>query len=92
MRWAEGDACLSYFRVTMASAFSPFDTARYFLPFRPVEVSPINIARFLQGRGLRVMASELLWIWLPALVVAGGAEAVRLGASSRRPAPDGKAP
>jgi inner membrane protein len=72
--------------------FSPFDTARYFFPFRPVAVSPINVARFFQGRGLQVMASELLWIWLPALIVAGIAEAVRLGASSRRPAREGKSP
>ena len=70
--------------------FSPFDTARYFFPFRPVVVSPINVVRFLQGRGLRVMASELLWIWLPALAAAGIAEAVRLAVSARRsgkPAP-----
>jgi inner membrane protein len=64
--------------------FSPFDTTRYFFPFRPVEVSPINVARFLQGRGLRVMASELLWIWLPALAVVGIVEGVRLGVSSHR--------
>ena len=38
---------------------SPFDTTRYFFPFRPVEVSPISVARFLQGRGLEVLASEI---------------------------------
>jgi inner membrane protein len=50
---------------------APFDDSRYFFPFRPIEVSPIGIRRFLSGRGLAVIASELLWIWLPAAVVAG---------------------
>lgn len=64
--------------------FSPFDTTRYFFSLRPVEVSPINVARFFQGRGLRVMASELLWIWVPALLVAGITEAIRFGAAVRQ--------
>jgi inner membrane protein len=47
----------------------PFSAARYFFPFRPIAVSPIGL-RFLSERGLRVMASELLWVRLPAAVVA----------------------
>jgi inner membrane protein len=44
--------------------FSPLDTHRYFLPWQPIEVSPIGMAFF--GRwGLRVLRSELLWVWLP---------------------------
>lgn len=50
---------------------APFDNHRYFFPFRPIEVSPIGVSRFLSGRGLAVIASELLWVWLPAVVVAG---------------------
>jgi inner membrane protein len=57
--------------------FSPFDTARYFFPFHPIEVSPINVARFLQGRGLDVLASECKWIGLPALALSLCAEAAR---------------
>jgi inner membrane protein len=30
--------------------FSPFDNRRYFLPWRPIVVSPISIARFFSGR------------------------------------------
>lgn len=56
---------------------SPFDATRYFFPFRPVEVSPISVARFLQGRGLEVLASELKWIILPALALGAAAEAAR---------------
>ena len=46
--------------------FSPFDNHRYFLPWRPIHVSPINAGRFFTHRGLEVLQSELLWIWLPA--------------------------
>lgn len=45
--------------------FSPFNNARYFLPWRPIRVSPIGVGRFFTERGLAVIQSELLWIWLP---------------------------
>lgn len=45
--------------------FSPFDDWRYFLPWRPIHVSPIGVARLFSQRGLTVLQSELLWIWLP---------------------------
>jgi inner membrane protein len=46
--------------------FSPFDNTRYFLPWRPIHVSPIGFVRFFTSRGLVILESELLWIWLPA--------------------------
>lgn len=52
---------------------APFDKTRYFFPFRPIEVSPIGIGRFFSKRGLTVMGSELLWVWLPSLALAGTA-------------------
>lgn len=45
--------------------FSPFDTTRYFFPVRPVLVSPIGVSEFLSTYGIRVLASEAIWIWLP---------------------------
>jgi inner membrane protein len=48
----------------------PFTDTRYFAPFTPIEVSPIGLARFLSTRGAAVMASELLWVWLPCIVLA----------------------
>jgi inner membrane protein len=50
--------------------FSPFDTNRYFFPWRPILVSPIGIARFFSLRGLAVLRSEFLWVWLPAGLLA----------------------
>jgi inner membrane protein len=45
--------------------FSPFKNTRYFFPWRPIRVSPIGVTRFFGSRGLEVIPSELLWIWLP---------------------------
>lgn len=44
--------------------FAPFSNERYFLPWRPIAVSPIG-PRFFSARGLAVLASELVWVWGP---------------------------
>jgi len=46
--------------------FAPFDNGRYFLPWRPIRVSPIGLGRFFSARGYLILQSEFLWIWLPA--------------------------
>ncbi|HKR82591.1 MAG TPA: metal-dependent hydrolase [Terriglobales bacterium] len=51
--------------------FSPFNTSRYFLPWRPIRVSPIAVHIFFSARGYEVLRSELLWIWLPAILLSG---------------------
>ncbi|WP_426059954.1 metal-dependent hydrolase [Hymenobacter sp. B1770] len=48
--------------------FSPWDQERYFLGLRPIQVSPIGIKAFFSSQGLRVMASECLWIGVPCLL------------------------
>ncbi|HEX2438191.1 MAG TPA: metal-dependent hydrolase [Methylomirabilota bacterium] len=50
--------------------FAPFDDTRYFLPWRPIPVSPIGVSRFLTQRGLDILKAELWQIWLPAGLVA----------------------
>ena len=50
--------------------FSPFDTTRYFFPWRPLEVSPIGgLSHFFGKEGLVVMKSEFVWIWIPSIVM-----------------------
>ncbi len=51
--------------------FSPFDTTRYFFPWRPIKVSPIGIANFFSQWGKTVLLSELIWIGIPSLVYIG---------------------
>jgi inner membrane protein len=48
--------------------FSPFKNTRYFFPWRPIKVSPLNIGSFFSPRGVEVMISEIKWIWIPTLV------------------------
>jgi inner membrane protein len=48
---------------------SPFDHTRYFLPWRPIAVSPLGVAQFFSERGLAVIASELAWIGAPSLLL-----------------------
>jgi len=50
--------------------FSPFDNHRFFLPWTPIRVSPIGVGRFFTDRGLAVLQSELLWICVPAALLA----------------------
>ena len=57
--------------------FAPFDNHRYFLPWTPIRVSPIGIGRFFTARSLAVVQTELLWIWLPAGLLAVSAWIIR---------------
>jgi inner membrane protein len=50
--------------------FSPFNNRRYFLPWTPIHVSPIGITRFFTHRGLAILQTEIIWIWLPASALA----------------------
>jgi inner membrane protein len=67
--------------VTGVAFFAPFDATRYFLPWRPIPVSPFAF-RFFSARGFVVFQAELLMIWLPMAVMAGVAWAIRRGSQS----------
>ncbi len=49
--------------------FIPFDDARYFLPWRIMEVSSIRIAEFFTRRSLTILLNEVLWIWVPLILL-----------------------
>ena len=51
--------------------FAPFSNQRYFFAFRPIKVSPISITRFFSGRGLEVLQSEFVWVWIPSFIAIG---------------------
>jgi inner membrane protein len=48
--------------------FAPFVNERYFLPWRPILVSPMSVSRFFTERGVRILASEAVWVWVPAAI------------------------
>jgi inner membrane protein len=47
---------------------SPFDNHRYFFPWTPIVVSPIGLRGFFSNWGLRVMISEITYVWAPLLI------------------------
>ena len=61
----------------------PFSEERFFAPWRVIEVSPIGLQRFLSDRGMVVLQSELMWVWLPAMAVCGALFVTRREASRR---------
>ena len=53
--------------------FSPFDTTRYFFPWRPIEVSGFQIDRFFTSQGMfelwLVLKTEFVRVWIPSLTL-----------------------
>ena len=66
--------------------FSPFDTHRYFFPWRPISVSPLGFRRFLTPRGIQVLKNEIFWIILPASSFISTVWLLRLFAKAKKPA------
>jgi inner membrane protein len=48
--------------------FAPFDNTRYFLPWRPIKVSPIGASKFFGEWGLKVLLNEAIWIGIPSTI------------------------
>ena len=49
--------------------FWPFSATRYFAPMQVIEVSPLSLSRIFSARFAEVLVSELLWVWLPCLLL-----------------------
>jgi inner membrane protein len=62
--------------------FAPFDNTRYFFPFRPIVVSPLEPDRFFTRRSLTVLKTEFIWVGIPALLAILGVAALRRYGSS----------
>jgi inner membrane protein len=57
--------------------FAPFDNSRYFFPWQPIQVSPIGLDFFSSPRAMAVIVSEIVWIWIPSVLVLAAAWAYR---------------
>lgn len=55
----------------------PLDMRRFFLPWRPIKVSPIGVCEFFGLWGFRVLKNELAWIVLPSMLLAASAFVIR---------------
>jgi inner membrane protein len=47
----------------------PLTGQRYFFDWRPIQVSPLAASRFIT-RAARIAVTEVIWIWVPAVIVA----------------------
>jgi inner membrane protein len=47
----------------------PLSAERVFATWQVIEVSPLSLQRIFSARGLAVLQSEIIWVWLPALMV-----------------------
>jgi inner membrane protein len=61
----------------------PWSRERLFAAWQVIEVSPLSLRHILSARGWAVLQSELLWVWLPAMLVAAALLAFRLWVSSQ---------
>lgn len=51
-----------------AALLWPLSETRHFAPLTPIAVSPIGISDFISARGMKVLQSEVIWIWAPLAV------------------------
>ena len=49
--------------------FWPWSNERYFARYQLIEVAPLSISHFLSWWGVRIILSELRWVWLPCALV-----------------------
>ena len=55
----------------------PFTPERYFAPVQVIQVAPIGITKFLSLRGVSVLISEILWVWIPCIIIGIGLHAMK---------------
>jgi inner membrane protein len=60
----------------------PWSSERLFAAWRVIEVSPLSLSGIFSSRGLAVLQSELLWVWLPAMFIATVLFALRIMGSN----------
>lgn len=56
----------------------PASSERFFLPWHVIEASPLSLRRVFGPKGVEVLFSELLWVWLPCLLGGSALLAARL--------------
>lgn len=72
---------------TGVAFFWPLTDHRYFLPFRPIEVSPLSLPRFFSYRGVEIIQNEIVWIGGGCLLFLLGIRLARFISGMRRRSP-----
>jgi inner membrane protein len=48
----------------------PWSDERFFAPWQVIKVAPFALSRYATPYGHQVILSELLWVWLPGMILA----------------------
>ena len=57
--------------------FVPLSNERFFFPWRPLEVTPLELERLTVAGFAPILWSEFVWVWLPATVIALATQRMR---------------
>ncbi|MEH5013193.1 metal-dependent hydrolase [Phytobacter diazotrophicus] len=49
----------------------PWSDERFFAPWQVIKVAPFALSRYMTPYGHQVIISELLWVWVPGLILMG---------------------
>ncbi len=49
----------------------PWSDERFFAPWQVIKVAPFALSRYTTPYGHQVIISELMWVWLPGMVLMG---------------------
>ena len=55
----------------------PLSTERFFAPAQVIQVAPLGISGLLSQRGISVLISEIIWVWIPCIIVGIGLYAMK---------------
>ncbi|BBU85865.1 hypothetical protein EIMP300_72650 [Escherichia coli] len=49
----------------------PWSDERFFAPWQVIKVAPFALSRYTTPYGHQVIISELMWVWLPGMLLMG---------------------
>ena len=70
----------------------PLSSHRFFAPVQVIQVAPLGISGLISQRGVSVLISELIWVWIPCGIIGIGLFAVKeaIGGMLKWPKINGK--
>ena len=70
-RWFRASVMRCWLFLTGVGWLWPWSDERFFAPWQVIKVAPFALSRYTTPYGHQVIISELLWVWLPGMVLMG---------------------
>ena len=55
----------------------PLSSHQFFAPVQVIQVAPLGISGLLSSRGVTVLISKIMWVWIPCLIIGIGLYAMK---------------